>query len=113
VSTRDEIDNALREWARGHKPTMAAVDFLIMAEAVPSQYVHEIGRPAAGAPTHWLDLDALCDDLEAGRSDYLSGGEYATRALVLALYRGVLDDHFWRLDGTRKSAFVRALERNA
>jgi hypothetical protein len=112
MSTTDEVKAGIRAWAKGHKPTMAAVEFLILAGQVPSQYVGE-NVNADGGATHWVDFTKLAADFDEGYLDYLSGGEFSTIGLALAIHSGVVDDYFWRLDPERQRAFLAALTMHA
>lgn len=102
--TPEERGEELRKWAKGSLPMMAAVEFLIGADAlrsIPAGFVQD-------DDWLWLDSQAIADGLEHG-TGYLSSGERATWRLVSSMLNGELNATFWSLDPDRQAAFANAL----
>jgi hypothetical protein len=98
------IAEGLREWAKGSLPAIAAVEFLLNCPDVLYDG-HPMLELVPGPSGHWRpDFEPL-DRLS------MSGGTVAAWRLARSLLEGELEDDFWRLDGTRKTAFVNALIR--
>jgi hypothetical protein len=101
VTTLEALHASIRGWAKGDLGYMAAVEFLIGCPDViylgcPMTPYDPDGR------RHWVDFSQM-DHVD------MSGGTYATWALARSIYDGVIADQAWRLDSTRRAAFVRAL----
>jgi hypothetical protein len=127
IATHEEIAIALQFWARGSLPHQAAVEFLIATgtRLYPRHpmlaHENEHGERGAGVlggiQYWWIDVwgpdgEDLAEDAWLARLGGMSGGEFATWTLIRSLLVGELQANFWRLDGSRKRAFIEALTRN-
>lgn len=119
TTTETTIPDQLREWARGSLPCMAAVDFLI--DTGTRLYVgHPMIATEREGDRAWLDVfgfnDPEREELDmiwTERVGGMSSGERATWELVRSICDGELNEWWWRLDGTRKAAFLRGLANHA
>lgn len=110
TSADGDLAAALRAWANGWLPQMAAVEFVLGVYPNLSPNNSMVRKHAEDEGGGWY-LDVYCDEETwQQRTAHMSGGERATWWLARSLARGELSEHFSRLDAHRRLAFSTALE---
>lgn len=107
MAERDEIIAGLERWAKGTYNTQAAVRFIAVTnEPLDRVWVCESKHMFTDETMYYFDWDRF-DEHSGG----ISGGEYATWALVRSLHEGELNEQLWRLDPARSAVFGDAIAR--